>query len=704
MKKFLIISGVLFIFFFVFKDFIFMEGLYRRILKNDEIEISFTTNNKEIRHKNNEFIIKGVTVKSSVPNWETTQYKPSKNDYFKWLTQIKEMGANTVRLIEILDSDFYEALYEFNKDNRDPIYIIQGITLTDYMNNNSEDAYDENYKKELSERAKLTVDAIRGNEKIILNRGYGIGLYKKDVSDWLIGYIIGDEWNSYTIAYTNNEENAGFKGKYFETTENANAFESLLASQMDEIVDYEATKYNKQSLISYSNSSKTDPFDYEDYYAGQLSKFVTLNIDNIKTTENLKSGYFASYSLGGIIDDYYKYFSDDQNNKLKEAIENYEEIKKDYSKLLSKYHTMPVIISSYGYSTSRGIDSSKNGGPLTEKEQGEKLINTYREIIAAGCSGAVIDSWNDNWNNSAWNTNYAVDINNSNSWADAQTVTHGYGILSYDIKNVAAYLDGDKSEWSEKDLISSNDNIDLYMKSDEKYLYFMVDGVNTEDNIILPIDITPKSGSLVYSEKSMEFDRNIDFIIDINGEKEGKVLVHDYYNSLRENYLMNIKGIDPFVERPYKYSSNFDIVQMILKKDKIIEKDSIIYDINGVPIKQVIYNEVHDTGRLTYGNSDPESEDYNSLSDIKFGDDFVEIRIPWQILNFYNPAKRQIHDDYYENYGVKPITIKNIYVGVGLPNDKVSLGEYKLKSWKKVDFKERLKQSYEIIKECWKGE
>ena len=703
MKKFLIIASILIICLLGLNYIIFVKGWYTNIFNNDELKVLFKVNNEEIQYNNSKFIIKGVTLKSNFPNSETTQYSPNKEDYLRWLNEIYEMGANTIRLIEILDSDFYDALYEFNKNNSNPLYIIQGISLTDYINNNSKDAYDKSYTEMLSERSKVTVDAIHGRKNIILNRGYGFGSYRKDVSDWLIGYIIGNEWNSYTIAYTNNEEDRGFKGKYFETTEEANAFESLLAKQMDEILDYETRKYNHQSLISFSNSLKTDPFEYDDYYAGQLDKFVSLDLENIKPTENLKSGYFAAYNFMDVISDYYEYFSDEQKNELQTNIEGYEDIKDNYSKLLNEYHTIPVIISSYGYSTSRGIDSKDNGGPLTEKEQGELLVSTYKEIISSGCAGAVIDSWSDNWNNSSWNTSYALDINNSNVWADAQTLTHGYGIMSYDIKDIACYLDGDNSEWSGEDLISINNNIKLFMKSDEKYVYFMIDGIGEEENLIIPIDVTPKSGSLEYTVKSMKFDRDVDFIIDINGKEDSKILVQDYYNSLRENYLMNITGIDPFVEVPEKYSANFSIIQTILKKDKIIDKDSVKYDINGVPIHQVTYNEVYYTGKLTYGNSNPESDNYNSLSDFYYGDNFIELRIPWQLLNFYNPSKRQIHDDYYENYGVEPITIKSIYAGVGLPNESITLGEYKLKGWKKVNVTERLKESYEIIKEYWGG-
>ena len=707
MKKFLIIVSIFIIFVLSYSYLIFEKGLYVSFFHKGELEVLFTSNNhnnnNKIQYYGAEFIVKGVTLNSNLPNSQIRQYSPTKEDYLRWLNQIYEMGANTIRLVEVLDSDFYNALYEFNSNNSMPLYIIQGISLTDYINNNSKDAYDKKYIEMLTEKSKRTVDIIHGKKTIVLNRGYGFGNYRKDVSKWLIGYIIGEEWNSYTIAYTNNEEESGFKGKYFETTENANAFESLLARQMDGIINYETERYNHQSLISFSSSIKTDPFQYDEYYAGQLSKFVSLDLDNIKPTENLKSGYFAAYNLKDSINNYYEYFSDDQKVELESKIETNTEIKDNYLKLLNNYHTMPVVVSSYGYSTSRGIESKDIGRPLTEEEQGELLVSKYKEIISSGCSGGIIESWSDNWNTRSWNTSYSVDINNSHIWGDVQTENHSYGLMSFDIKDSVCNIDGDKSEWTNDDLISTNNDLSIFMKSDAKYLYFMVDGVKKDDNLIIPIDVTPNSGSLRYDDKSIEFDRNVDFIIDINGTKDSEILVQDYYNPLRENYLKEIDGRDPFVDKPQKDSSNFEIIQTILKKDKILAKDSLQYDINGIAIKEVIYNEVYDTGKLTYGNSNPESENYNSLSDFYYGDNFVEIRIPWQLLNFYNPAKMQIHDDYYKNYGVEPIRIKSIYVGVGVSNDMVELGEYKLKAWRKVEISERLKKSYEIVKKYWGG-
>lgn len=701
MKKFVVIIAIFIICIFTYNDLVFKKGIYRNISDIDSLKVNFTINDKEIRLNNNNFIIKGVILNSNIPNSNKKQYKASKNDYLRWINEIYEMGANTIRLVEVIDSDFYNALYEFNSNKENPIYIIQGITVTDYINNNSKDAYDEEYIKILSERSKIAIDVIHGRKNIILNNGYGLGIYRNDVSEYLIGYLIGEEWNSYTIAYTNNEEEVSFKGIYFETTEEANAFECLLAKQMDEIITYETKKYNKQSLISYSSSSNTDPFKYDDYYAAQLSKIVSLDSENIKTTEKLKSGFFNSYRLEEFIDNYYEYFSEEQKLKLKTQIINYEEIKLDYLTLISTYHSNPVIVSSYGYSTARGIESKKVG-PYTEEEQGKILVDKYKEIIYSGCKGAIINSWKDNWSSRTWNTNYSINLNSTDIWLNTQSINTGYGIMAYDLEDENHYIDGENMEWDKKDIVSSNNNIKLSIKTNAKYIYFMVEGITKEDNLIIPIDITPKSGSLMYKEKNCEFNRSVDFIIDINGEYDSKVLVQDYYDSLRENYLKNINGEDPFVNKPTKDSSHFEVIKGILKKDKILNKNSIKYDVNGVPIYEPVYNETYDIGKLNYGNNNINSKDYNSLGDFYYGDNFVEVKVPWYLLNFYNPSKGEVHDDYYENYGIKPLKIRNIYVGIGLPNENISLDKYKLNYWREVKVKERLKRSYEIIKEYWK--
>ena len=119
--------------------------------------------------------------------------------------------------------------------------------------------------------------------------------------------------------------------------------------------------------------------------------------------------------------------------------------------------------------------------------------------------------------------------------------------------------------------------------------------------------------------------------------------------------------------------------------------------------------ETYETGKLRYGNANPEAEDFDSLADFIYAEDAVEIRIPWQLLNFSNPSEMKIHDDYYENYGVDYISIDELYIGAGFVEDgegltgRIRMEPFELKGWgKEVTYHERLKESYYVMQDLWK--
>ena len=112
-----------------------------------------------------------------------------------------------------------------------------------------------------------------------------------------------------------------------------------------------------------------------------------------------------------------------------------------------------------------------------------------------------------------------------------------------------------------------------------------------------------------------------------------------------------------------------------------------------------------ETGKLVYGNGDPESENYNSLADFIFFDGGAEIRIPWNLLNFSDPSRKHIHDDYYENYGVEKLKIDSLFIGVGTPDGEgeIKMNQYDLKEWgNSLKYRERLKKSYYMLSQYWK--
>ncbi len=299
---------------------------------------------------------------------------------------------------------------------------------------------------------------------------------------------------------------------------------------------------------------------------------------------------------------------------------------------------------------------------------------------------------------------YAVNLKRTPYWSDYQTNEQYFGLLSFDpgSEQSVCYVDGDASEWTDDDIVADRGDMKLSMKYDEKFVYFMVkkDGLNIDkDKIYIPLDITPKSGSSYYEEKNMLFDRAVDFIIELEGKQNSRVRVQERYEVLRSNYSENVYEFNAYLKDniPSKDSPRFTNIDMILQT-----ATPLIYNNMQAPA------ETFETGKLTYGNANPSSKDFNSLADFMAGDGFVEIKLPWQLLNFSDPSLMTIHDDYYEHYGIEYIEVSEIWAGLssnGSEPRRAELKPFKLKKWENtVTYHERLKSSYYALQKYWRNQ
>lgn len=161
------------------------------------------------------------------------------------------------------------------------------------------------------------------------------------------------------------------------------------------------------------------------------------------------------------------------------------------------------------------------------------------------------------------------------------------------------------------------------------------------------------------------------------------------YDVLRAMLMQMTELQDPYADVPDKNSPEFNKIRLLLRSEKIPSTNS------AEPA------ETYETGLLTYGNANPDAKDFNSLADFCFSGDYVEIKIPWQLLNFSNPAEMQIHDDYYENYGVENMTADSMWAGIGsssAPEARISMGKLELEGWGSTPtYHERLKESYYMV-------
>lgn len=112
----------------------------------------------------------------------------------------------------------------------------------------------------------------------------------------------------------------------------------------------------------------------------------------------------------------------------------------------------------------------------------------------------------------------------------------------------------------------------------------------------------------------------------------------------------------------------------------------------------------YETGKLTYGNANPDAEDYDSLADFCYRDGALEIKIPWQLLNVMDPSGKQVMDDFYTMQNIVAMDTDDWAVGMGIYDSKseqeIKLsGTYTWEEWTLPTYHERLKPSYYILKD-----
>lgn len=374
-----------------------------------------------------------------------------------------------------------------------------------------------------------------------------------------------------------------------------------------------------------------------------------------------------------------------------------------YLRLLNAHHSMPVVILEFGAGTGRGLaqtnsTTSLREGHFSEGEQGEAIVACWQDILSAGSAGGCVFSWQDEWHKRSWNNLFAVDFSRSPYWYDAQNSDQHFGLLCFDPGQTSACIvDGDPSEWSEDDiLVRYADGSSLSAKYDEGYLYLYAHKPGFtlgSETLYIPIDTTQKTGATACDELGLSFDRAVDFLLCIHDEQDTVLMAQDRYHAIHANFEHEITGRDAYVSPPAKDSQRFEVVQLAVK-------DTVSQFVN-VPATL----DAFDTGVLRLGNADPQSPDYDSLTDFAVSNGHIEIRLPWALINFADPSRMQIHDDYYDgNYGVEFISIKRLHAGLGTAEQTIQTGSLSLRGWKNdVTWHERLKPAYYALQACWTG-
>lgn len=643
--------------------------------------------------------IKGVNIGAAEPGYFPGEFGITKADYLRWFKYIGDMNSNAIRVYTLLKPDFYNALYEYNQNASKPLYLIQGVWINEENIAKYKDAYHPLIEKNFKQDIQITIDALHGNKIVKKAPGYAHGVYEKDISAYVLGYVLGIEWDPEFVISTNdnNKDKVNYDGNYL-YSKGASPFESFLCEVGDLCIGYETQNYKMQRPVSFVNWPTTDMLSHPNEPLPN-EDIVSINMEHIKKKDTFKTGLFASYHIYPYYPDFMNYQRDYINSK--DIIGNVDTYRA-YLKDLKKEHTMPILVAEFGIPAARGkahdnIYMGFNQGNISEKAQGEMDAFMLKDIYEEGYAGGMVFTFQDEWFKRTWNT-MDLDLPERRPyWNNAQTNEQHFGVLAFDPgeKESTCYVDGDVMDWAGSTPVYKNKDRELHVKSDEAYVYFLFKDPAfdfAKDTLIIPIDTIQKQGNTSYND--VTFSKEADFLISIKGKDNSQILVDANYDSFQHIYGEMLNMIPQSEVYNQKNSGKFVPIYLCLNKGFVLPQDKV-----EVPFSK------YETGKLAYGNGNPKSSDYNSLADFCVKDNRVEIRIPWQLLNVMDPSVKMIMNDLHID-GIKPIKTDGIYVGVGTLDNEVSaptleMSLYSWSSWKIPTYHERLKPSYYILKDAF---
>lgn len=651
----------------------------------------------------NQYFLKGVNMGVALPGKYPSEFSATFSDYLDWFKKIAEMNSNTIRVYTILPPEFYDALSQYNIGNSNkPLYLLQGVWADE---RDSNDYYDKKYIEKFQKEIKDVIDVIHGNTVIPERPGHAEGVYARDVSSYVIGILLGREWEPLTVTVTNqkNKNIKNFSGNFISLPAGT-PMESWLAKMMDFTVQYETQIYSEQRPVSFVNWLPTDPMYHNSEFIENKkvreydNDLESIDYRKFNITNLFKAGIFAAYHV-------YPYYPDFvfMDDKYKNAV-NKNGIKDNFygylEDLVNHCPEMPLVIAEYGLPSSRGNSHSSpfglSQGGHSEDQQAQKSKMLTQDIFNAGCGGAIYFEWVDEWFKINWLVqDFEVPASRRNLWHNMENPEQNFGIVA--VEQRTKIVDGNDNDWKENEIISDKDNHSFSAGSDAEYFYMkykLADFDFMKNNLHIAIDTYDKlKGSHKLPFLNENLYRGAEFLLNFINTDSAEILVDEKYSVYSDIYNDYV----PVYSSKENYDGKF--VRQILLSNR--ERESLLGD----KTDRIVY----DRSSLIYGKSN-ESSYSNSNWMWNDAEKILEIRIPWQLLNVSDPSSGNVLDDKestgeIESSETEGFHIYSFTTDKGDENVKQIISDvpefYNWQKWDKPLFSLRLKKIYHELKDIF---
>ncbi|MBN2168200.1 MAG: glycosyltransferase family 2 protein [Actinobacteria bacterium] len=676
-------------------------------------------------------LIKGVNVGSAVPGKWFSEFPENEELYLDWFEKIAGMNANTIRVYTLFDPTFYRALDKFNGSSERKLLLLQEIWPDDEVPDYN--LYNEEFVKQYREEIKRDIRALSGDADIPQRKGRAFGNYDTDVSRYILGLIIGREIITEEARETNslNPDRSGYSGTFISAVPGSNAVETWIAESCDYAVE-QMSDNGWMAPVSFVSWPTLDTMVHPTENTPGLPKekqsedSMVFDPNRIEAESKTAAGLFGCYHIYPHYPDFiyrepaYAQYTDP------EGVLRYGGYLKQFMDIHPDY---PALIGEFGISTSLGVahlnpDGFSHGG-VSEQEQGKLVSRLYGAILDEGYAGGLVFEWADEWAKRTWiYADYMIPYDRHVYWHNIMDPEQNYGIMAYNSTNTPF---GKKESYYRVPIEgpgTDSENIgQILVDHDEAFLYLKIGLAGAMGN-----ELKPGTNSGLHLEIGIDTlgDANgthalpviglpplptgVEFMLSIDGQSGGLLLARPDYN----------RGTTKFMAAPSNDPA-FVPIQFLVNREQYSSETGEIFP-----------GEYTNDSILFYGNFEPGTPEYNSLSHWFIGDsgNYVYVRLPWLLLNVSDPSSLTILYDERTDLPEGPDAVRTymepnslgttktegflFYAALtrngGLIDFQPKSGDafssdtkrFKWKGWNEPTYRERLKDSYAEITDLFK--
>jgi tetratricopeptide (TPR) repeat protein len=669
------------------------------------------------------FYVQGVNLGPALPGKFPSEAPTDDSTYARWLQLIAEANANTVRVYTILPPAFYRALKRWNDANPDrALWLVHGV-WAELPPNNDYDA--RAWKAEFQAEMRRVVDLVHGHALIAARPGHAFGRYDGDISTHVLAYIVGREWEPFSIQVYNAKRGprTAYAGRFL-VVDRGTAADVWMADQCDYLLSYEWDTYHAQRPIAYTNWPTLDPLHHpteptldEEEALRRRYGFPpnprrkeydndreSLDAMVVRTTPLNLGGYFASYHA-------YPYYPDFIGLDPRHATASTRFL--GYLLDLKRHHAgRPLLIAEYGIPSSRGpshLDpDGRHHGGHDERAMAEHDARLTREIREAGAAGAILFAWLDEWFKHTWVTiDLETPAERTRLWHNVENAEQSYGLLGAFAGDAASTPEpgGDPARWRALAALGRTGSLALRVGADPSYLYVALEGGAELDSAryVIGIDTYRRDrGQRGLPGLREPAEIGFEFALVLNDTSDAQLLIAPWYNP----YLGPRQGMGPTrLDRFYNERVTVDASGRDGAYDSLfvatnrwrIGRDGRTYPARGV-----------NRGRLRHGRAGE-----TSLADwyVDRVARFIEVRIPWALVNVTDPSSRRVMTRY-RGGGRFDTAVTDGFRFVLVALDRTSgvpltvlrpAATFAWPGWEAPTWQERLKPAYFAMREVWGG-